>query len=211
MNSNSSPLTLGPVPLLLTNEWELLVLNIPRGRTDWILVLRRIQVKKYMLHKMWQAPHSWHTWPISHRILYCLSWIWLQNPLNSVFWGANTKRSEETHDFKLIFIGKRIHRAYSRKLAGSEVETANAYQYPIPMSTSFLLGTFSWLACTWSQMILSSGQCTMNRSGQSIYFPCLLSDSGDAEGFEDCWVIRWMEVGFLSSWIKALDTYTNLP
>ena len=39
------------------NKWELLVLNIPRGRTDWILVLRRIQVKKYMLHKMWQAPH----------------------------------------------------------------------------------------------------------------------------------------------------------
>ena len=199
------------VPCYFCNKWELLVLNIPRGRTDWILVLRRIQVKKCMLHKMWQAPHSWHTLPISHRILYCLSWIWLQNPLNSVLWGANTKRSEQTHDFKLIFIDKRIHRAYSRKLAGSEVETANDYQYPIPMSTSFLLGTFSWLACTWSQMILSSGQRTMNRNGQSIYFSCLLSDSGDAESFEDCWVIRWMEVGFLSSWIKALDTYTNLP
>ena len=85
-----------------------------------------------MLQKMWQAPHSWHTLPISHRILYCLSWIWLQNPLNSVLWGANTKRSEQTHDFKLTFIEKRIHRAYSRKLVGSEVATANAYQYPIP-------------------------------------------------------------------------------
>lgn len=139
-----------------------------------------------MLQKTWQAPHSWHTLPISYRILYCLSWIWLQNPLNSVLWGANTKRSEQTHDFKLTFIEKGIHRAYSRKLVGSEVATANAYQYPIPMSTSFLLDTSSRLACTYSQVILSSGRCTINRSGQSIYFPYLLSDSGDAEGFEAC-------------------------
>ena len=46
MNSNSGPLTLNPLILLLTNEWELLVLNILRCRTDGILVLRRIQVKK---------------------------------------------------------------------------------------------------------------------------------------------------------------------
>lgn len=97
-----------------------------------------------MLHNRWRTSQPWQALPTS--TLYCLSWIWLQNPLCMVLWRTTTKKNQSKHMVLNLFHGKKFHGACGRKLEGPEVETANAYQHT--QIGLFFLNTLFCLCCS---------------------------------------------------------------
>lgn len=117
--------------LLLLKEGNVLRLNILRSTTGWTLVSKRGQTRsKNMLYKRWT--------PQAHGRLGQSDTEFSSAEPGSCFKILSTQRSEElllkseqTHDFKLSFMKKKVRGAYSR--------TLNDYQYLCqPLSPGYI-------------------------------------------------------------------------